>query len=50
MIEKRFRSVKYHAIHWYEKANNNYKNYYDKNKESPHAKYSDVSNLDGCAT
>ena len=50
MIEKIFRSVKCHTVHWYEKANNKYKNDYDKNKESRYAKYSNVSNLDGCAT
>ena len=45
MVEKGIRRRICHAIHWYAKANNEYTNDYDKNKESSHFKYWDVKNL-----
>ena len=49
MVEKRIRGRICHAIHQYAKANNKYTKDYDKNKESPCLKYSDVNNLYGWA-
>ena len=45
MVEKRIRGGIFRTIHWYAKANNEYKKDYDKNKESPYLKYWDVNKL-----
>ena len=36
MVEEGIRSVLFHAISWYVKANNKYMKDYDKNKEWPY--------------
>ena len=43
MVEKDIRGGICHSIHWYAKANNNYKKDYVKNKESPYIQYWDFS-------
>ena len=47
MAEKGIRGGMCHAIHGCVKANNNYKNNYDKNKESSYIQYLDANNLYG---
>ena len=46
-VEKGIRGGICHAIHRYAKANNNYMNNYDKNKESSYIRYLDENNLYG---
>ena len=47
MVEKGIRGVICHSIYWYEKANNKYMKYYDKNKKSSYIQYWNVNNLYG---
>ena len=49
MVEKDIRREICHAIHWWEKANNQFMKDYDKNKESSYFKYWDANNLYGWA-
>ena len=48
MVEKGIRGGICQSINRYVKVNNKYMTEYDKNKESLHLKYLDVSNLYGC--
>ena len=43
MVEKGIRGGICHSIYWYAKANNKYKEDYDKNKESSYIQYCDVN-------
>ena len=45
MIEKGIRGRICHAVHWCEKANNQYMKDYGENKELPYLIYWDVNNL-----
>ena len=45
LAEKGIRGAICHSIYRYEKANNKYMKYYDKNKESLYLQYWDVNNL-----
>ena len=47
MVEKGIRRGICHAIHRYAKANNRYKNNYNKDSESSYIQYSDAHNLYG---
>ena len=49
MVEKGIRGEIWHSIYQYEKANNKFIKYYDKNKELLHIRYWDVHNLHGWA-